>query len=174
MSVHPQPRLRRPLARLSALLVALVAVGTALPAVSARAQAPEAIVGTWALTFPVEEQVSRQLIAFLPGGVVMATNAPTFSEESAPGGRVHSTEGLGAWEALGEGRYAFRVVFLYFDAEENDWGALTVDGHVTVDAAGDHFAGSFGVSLTDAAGSPLIAEVDEPVLGTRVRPHANP
>ena len=128
------------------------------------------IEGSWSLRFPAEEPTSRQLAAFLPGGVVVATNAPGFSEETAGGGRVHSADGLGAWTSLGDGRYAFTVVFLYFDAEENNWGALTVDGVVTLDPSGNQFSGTFSVTVTDTADMPLFSSQNEPITGSRIRP----
>jgi hypothetical protein len=176
MSVRQHPRRRVPpayLARLSPLLIVLAVLAAMLPGAPARAQEADPIVGSWTLAFPAGEPGSRQLVAFQAGGVVAATNAPTFGEPSAPGGRVHSTDGLGAWESLGGGRYAFTVIFLYFDAEEVDWGSLTVDGLVALDPAGDHFAGSFRVTVTDAAGMLVHAADEEPVVGARIRPPAD-
>ncbi len=168
---------RAPLAAI-ALVLAIVVGAVHTPSAAAQpapqAQRPAAgtasIEGSWSLSFPNEEATTRQLAAFLPGGVVIATNAPSFSEETAAGGRVHSAEGLGAWERLADGRYAFTVVFLYFDAEENNWGALTIDGVVTLDADGDQFSGTFSVGVTDALGTELFTDEEDHLTGSRIRP----
>ncbi len=170
----PLAPLRAPLVVLAAVLAialgaAHVSSVTAQPAATAQRPAVS-IEGSWSLAFPNEEPTSRQLAAFLPGGVVVATNAPSFSEATAARGRVHSTDGLGSWERLGDGRYAFTVVFLYFDAEENNWGALSIDGVVALDASGEQFRGTFGVTVTDTADLPLFTSQNEPLTGTRIRP----
>ena len=170
----PMAHLRMPPTLLVAVLTLAVGVGHTQPIAAQPAppaQQPTAgLAGSWSLSFPSEEPTSRQLAAFLPGGVVVATNAPFFSEESAAGGRVHSADGLGAWTSLDGGRYAFTVVFLYFDAEENNWGALTIDGVVTLDASGNQFSGTFSVAVTDTVDMPLFTSQDEPITGTRIRP----
>jgi hypothetical protein len=109
-------------------------------------------------------------VAFLPGGVVIGTNAPSFSEETAAGGRVHSTDGLGSWVRLSDGRYVFTLVYLYFDAEENNWGDLTVDGHVTLDPGGDGFSGTYAVTVTDALSVMVFTAEGSPFSGARLRP----
>ena len=164
---------------LSFLALAFLAALLALPLSAspprgaiARASQEASIEGSWSLDFPNEEPPRRQLAAFLPGGVGVLTNAPTFSDESAGGGRVHSTEGLGAWANLGDGRYALRVVFLYFDAEEAPWGALTVEGVLTLDPSGDRVEGAFDVAVVSAEGTPLFAAEGEPVTGARIRPRS--
>src|SRR5947209_7461893 len=133
------------LAALAAVLAALLMLAPgAVPSQIAVAQTtqpaqPRGIEGSWTLNFPSEDEdpTHHQLVAFLPGGVVIATNAPTFTDESVPGGRVLSSQGLGSWEAAGAGRFAFTVVFLYFEQDETPWGALTVAGDVALDSAGD-------------------------------------
>ena len=169
------PLLHRPAPCVVLAAVLLAILGMVLPGwVAAQPTASATIEGSWSLDFPNETATSRQLVAFLPGGVVIATNAPSFSEATAAGGRVHSTEGLGAWVSLGEGRYAFIVVFLYFDPDEEPWGTLTVEGVLTLDPAGDHLHGTFRVALTSAAGMPVFAAEEEPLVGARIRPRAEP
>ena len=172
MLTRPRLLSLRPLAPLAHFAAALaVALGTASPlAAVTRASQEASIEGSWSLGFPNEDPSRRQLAAFLPGGVVVVTNAPTFSEESAEGGRVHSTEGLGAWASLGDGTYALRVVFLYFDAEEAPWGALTLEGVLTLDPSGDRVEGAFDVAVVSAEGTPLFAAEGDPVTGVRIRP----
>ena len=162
----PSPR---PLRLLVLLGVVLALAFGATESRALAAQPEPSIEGTWMLSFPNDDPTLRHLAAFLPGGVVMATNAPTFSEESAHGGRVHSTEGLGVWVRLDDGRYAFTVVYLYYDVEEQPWGTLTVDGVVTLDASGNRFRGTFNVDVVDAIGALLFSSQDEPIAGTRVR-----
>ena len=174
MLTHHQswtPSLHRcvPLALLTVVL-AIAFIVTAPRTTVAAAGQPASIEGSWTLDFPDDPSAGQQLAAFFPGGIVVATNAPTFTDESAAGGRVHSTDGLGAWMSLGGGRYSFRVVFLYFDAEEQPWGSVTVEGVVTLDATGDHFTGTFRVHATSVHGMILDTDHDEPIVGARIRP----
>ena len=173
---HRQTRSRHQFVPLALVAVVLaVALGAIAPRITAAAAGqPASIEGSWTLDFPSDEAAGQQLAAFFPGGIVVATNAPTFADESAAGGRVHSTDGLGAWRSLGNGRYAFRVVFLYFDAEEQPWGTVTVDGVVTLDATGDHFSGTFRVHATSVHGMILDTEEDEPIVGARILPPMAP
>jgi hypothetical protein len=167
---HPPRGWRLPLV-LAALL--LVALGAAAPRTAAAQESnTPAIVGSWSVGFPNEELNSRHLASFLPGGVVLMTNAPVFAEPTVAGDQIYSTAGHGAWERRADGSYAFTVLFLYFDAEEENWGTLTVDGVVTLDATGEAFAGTFRAVVTDAAGGPLFTGEEEPLTGARIRPGA--
>lgn len=153
------------------LAVALFAVAGAAAPRRAAAQEGETatIVGSWSLGFPNDDPGSRHLASFLPGGIVLMTNAPVFTEESVTGDQIYSTAGHGAWERREDGSYAFTVVFLYFDAAEENWGTLTVDGVVTLDASGDSFTGSFAATATDEEGGPLLTTEEEPLSGARIR-----
>ena len=153
------------------LAVALSATYTtvgAQPMPRAQGVAPT-IEGSWSIGFPNEEPTSRQLASFLPGGVVLSTNAPTFEEEEL-GGRVYSTEGHGAWAPLGSGRYAFTIVFLYFNGDEENVVSVTIEGVVTLDASGDSFRGTYSFAATSADGTPVFSVEAEPLTGTRIRP----
>jgi hypothetical protein len=175
MLTRPHLPSLRPLAPLALLAAAFAVALGAVPPRAAVAWVGQAasIEGSWSLGFPNEDPARRQLAAFLPGGVVVVTNAPTFSEESASGGRVHSTEGLGAWASLGDGGYALRVVFLYFDAEEAPWGVLTLEGVLTLDPSGDRLEGTFDVAVVNAEGTSLFVVEGEPVSGARIRPRSD-
>ena len=155
---------------LAALL--LVLLSTAVPRTVVAQDASAAIVGSWSVGFPNEELNSRHLASFLPGGVVLMTNAPVFPEPTVAGDQIYSTAGHGAWERRADGGYAFTVLFLYFDAQEENWGTLSVDGVVTLDASGDAFTGTFRAAATDAAGGPLFTGEEEPLTGARIRPQA--
>jgi hypothetical protein len=158
---------------------AILAMALALPLTAAlpqrvagQAAEPVSIVGTWSVAFPNDDPTTRQLMSFLSDGVVLATNAPTFVADMETGERIYSSAGHGAWVNLDDGRYAFTLVFLYFEDDEDNWGSLTIDGVVTLDPSGDRFEGSFTVTVAAETGMPLfIGEADDsqPITGARVR-----
>lgn len=169
---RPSPRPFVPLAILAAVIA--VAAGLALPNVAAAQPSTGApIEGSWSLAFPNEDVTSRQLVSFLPGGIVLATNAPAFADETVAGDLIYSSAGHGAWTALGGGRYSFTLIFLYFDGNEDNWASLTLDGEVTLDASGDAFTGNFTAAVTSAAGMPLFTGESEPLAGARIRPRSS-
>lgn len=155
---------------LTAVVVTVTLAAPATGSALAQPAEPPAITGSWTLGFPNDDPTSRHLASFLPGGVVLMTNAPVFAEAAVAGDQIYSTAGHGAWIRLDDGRYAFTVVFLYFDAAEENWGTLTVHGLVMLDSSGDSFTGTFTATATDAAGGPLFAGEDEPLTGARIRP----
>ncbi len=159
---------------LTLALILAIALGATYSTVDAQS-APQAqritptIEGSWSIGFPNEDPTSRQLASFLPGGVALSTNAPTFEEEEL-GGRVYATAGHGAWAALGGGRYAFTIVFLYFSGDEENVVSVTIEGVVTLDASGDSFRGTYTFAVASADGTPIFSAEAEPLTGTRIRP----
>ncbi len=159
-----------------ALLATLAAALVALHPTSIAAQpAPPAqrialgLEGSWIVDLSTEGEIDLNLISILPGGVALATNAPSFVDEQT-GERVYSTAGHGAWAPLGGNRYGFTVVFLYFSGAEENLFTLTVEGAVTLDTSGNRFSGTYGVAGSTAAGMPIFAEEGLPITGTRIRP----
>jgi hypothetical protein len=175
MLLRSAPSHRRvPLISFALLTATLLTFAAAAVPHSVAAQEGEAptIVGSWSLGFPNDDPSSRHLASFLPDGVVLMTNAPVFTEESVARDQIYSTAGHGAWIRQDDGSYAFTVLFLYFDAAEENWGTLTVDGVVTLDPSGDSFTGTFLAAATDEDGGPLLTTEEEPLSGARIIPRS--
>ncbi len=147
--------------------VALAARGGIAAAQDATAEAMAAhpMVGAWMASTP--SGLAPGL--FLPNGTVIVSVPAT---GNSPLGTTYVSTEVGTWEPVSERGIHFTAVQLHSDANGNYVGSVTIDGHPTVSADGQHFVDDSpesGPTIRDAQGTVLqVLRGGPPVTGVRM------
>jgi hypothetical protein len=139
--------MRRPLARISAVvsllgvLASLLVVGTAAQDATPATTGTHPLVGTWIVDADVDDPANAPEVDrfFADGGFLSidATGRPT----------------LGLWEATGERTATVTFISTGSDDTGAYVGTFTVRAEVEVDAAGDVFTGDYTIEIAGPDGS---------------------
>lgn len=135
-------------------------------------QAAEPILGSWLLRVSGgKDPAERELISFLPGGVVLATNTPIDVSSLQPGTYTgYFTPGHGAWAKTGDGQYRSTAVFVTVNTDGTFQGTTTVTLRLTLSPDGASVRGPYSAILRNNTDEVVYTTPDEAgsIEGTRI------